>query len=573
MRYFLLICVILYLCVDVLFSSFYPMAMKLYLWIVLIHFSGINAINETCTNNENCTVSEKSVCIDNVCSCDALYTFNSELNKCVKYSTEFGSICTDVNECSLFLGNNSACTHNVCVCKEGYTWYQGKCQQYATKGDKCSSDKICLDHSNPLSLKCSKNGVCVCNDDYYDRGQDCRKKGQVNGECAISMDCSATMANSYCGLGKCINNTSLQHLMIDNEFKPVSLKEDLKLDNVVLSSLTEIQCNDSANTVYFQDEICICAPGFFLFNNRCIAELGMMDTTVAYQNDSDCPIKPGKLSSDGICYCKEYWFQDETNRECKKTTLEYTRSCMDNDWCKAMGPYAFCNSATGKCECSSISTFNATSFYCNYDGTNLTDVCLSDWECPLYESCKDQKCQCDDGFFKVNESGLCLPKIGYSCKVRDCDHIDGAICNSETEVCTCENTSYVNDEYQCLPQVTSLNEECQIDEQCQSMHNSGCLSDKNNITRCLCNDEYREVNDKCYLIRSPGSLCSTETDCTAILGETFVCRNMLCQCPLDKYLNQDNVCAKNATTHARLDKWTLYLMLGFLTNIMFRIIL
>lgn len=65
--------------------------------------------------------------------------------------------------------------------KHFFRWYKGKCQKYASKGESCTeSDLICLDPATPLSLTCSKSGICECSDGYYDRGHDCRLKSHAN---------------------------------------------------------------------------------------------------------------------------------------------------------------------------------------------------------------------------------------------------------------------------------------------------------------------------------------------------------------------------------------------------------
>lgn len=51
-----------------------------------------------------------------------------------------------------------------------------------------------------------------------------------------------------------------------------------------------------------------------------------------------------------------------------------------------------------------------------------------------------------------------------------------------------------------------------------------------------------------------GSLCSTQTDCTRILGDTFVCRNMLCQCPIGQSL-KGNQCVSSSAASWSICLW------------------
>ncbi|XP_066153964.1 cell death abnormality protein 1-like [Euwallacea fornicatus] len=543
------------------------------------------AINENCTTNADCAVKEKSICLNSSCVCDGLSYYLEQQKKCVTYSTEYGSICFEHSQCTDFFGKMSECNSltNTCSCQANSTWYQGKCQKTASKGEKCGAEHgICLDHSNPLSLTCSKSKKCECNDlkGYYDRGNDCRLKSTLNKECAISMDCFPSCSildlpiYSHCELGICVQNDSeVSKQLVDDctsnvypfnnslSYEPQSALTEVDKDcsTKPVANLTIEQCVLCPNTLLFKDLICTCKQGFFLLDGICVAELGVKDTSRNYVSDADCPIKPGKLV-DGICFCKDYWFQSENNRECKKTTLEFTRKCMDNDWCKAMGEYSFCDVDTGECKCGAETEFNETTFYCNLkENANLTGLCFSNMDCPLYETCHNQQCVCTDGFYRPNKTSLCLPKIQSSCEVRDCGHIKNSYCSSD-EVCLCKN-GYVTDNYMCVKPAINIYDECLIEQQCESVLHSSCLPDatssKNATNRCYCRDTYREVNGVCHALKYPGSLCSSERECTIILGDSFVCRNMLCQCPIGKSLNEDNTCAV-----AALLSYSMYTLLA-----------
>ncbi|XP_066251837.1 prion-like-(Q/N-rich) domain-bearing protein 25 [Euwallacea similis] len=536
---------------------------------ILVYYPAL-AINENCTKDANCTANEKSVCLNNNCTCNELSYYLEKEQKCVKYSTEYGSICFEDKQCTDFLGNMSECNSltNTCTCKTNLTWYQGECQETASKGEACSAtDVICLDHSNPQSLTCSKSNICECNDSngYYDRGNDCRLKSTLDGECAISLDCFPSCSildlpiYSHCELGICVqNHTDTKELGDDcitdvylfnsslsyETQSPLTVVDEV-CSTLPIANLTIEQCVSCPNTLLFKDLICICRQGFFLLDGVCVAELGVKDTSRNYTQDADCLIKPGKLV-DGVCFCKDYWFQSENNRECKKTTLEFTRKCMDNDWCKAMGEYSFCDVDTEQCKCGAQTEFNETSFYCNLKkNANLTGLCLSNMDCPLYETCHNQQCECTDGFYRPNATSLCLPTIQSSCEVRDCRHINNSYCSSD-EVCLCKSR-YVTNNYMCVEPAVNIYDECLIEQQCEFVLHSSCLPDakssKNATNRCYCRDTYQDVNGECHAVKIPGSLCSSQKDCTIILGNSFVCRNMLCQCPIGQSLNEHNVCA------------------------------
>lgn len=119
-------------------------------------------------------------------------------------------------------------------------WYQGKCQQIAKKDQSCDANVICLDQSDPLALTCGDHKVCQCSEGYYDRGEDCRLKSELNNgkdigrvydddlmfylcisACAISYDCFPTTNDlgvevySHCELGKCVKDTT-SSLLVEN---------------------------------------------------------------------------------------------------------------------------------------------------------------------------------------------------------------------------------------------------------------------------------------------------------------------------------------------------------------------
>ncbi|ERL90264.1 prion-like-(Q/N-rich) domain-bearing protein 25 [Dendroctonus ponderosae] len=539
------------------------------------------ALNENCVNNSDCVPQEKSVCKNEICTCDSLWYYLDEQGKCVKYATEYGDICYESKQCADFLGHHAQCVNNVCSCESGFRWYKGQCVKYAKKNEPCdSTDTICMDLDNPLALTCGNSSICECSDGFYDRADGCRLKAVVNETCAIFNDCFPKTSlfedktiTSHCELGVCVADPGQVITELNNTKNNVDLvldqlqSEDFDIfDDVCLegnlTAFTEEQCNNCPKTLFFKNSECICRQGFFLHEGKCIAELGMPDITRTNFNVSDCPIRPGSYSN-GACYCRSYWFQDGTNRECTKTTLQYTDNCMTNEWCKAMGNYAYCDSATQKCVCSSQAVFNETSFYCNLkEDADWTGLCLSDSECALYETCVDEHCQCTEGFYRPSEESLCLPKIGSSCEVRNCSHINHAEC-SEDDECRCESLDYATDGLRCEKYSTALYEECVFKEQCSNLPHASCLLDdsapENSTSRCLCADDYVDKEQTCYLRKYPGSLCTTKMDCTIILGDSFECRNMLCQCPIGSSLNQD-VCVKSAAASSSLNIHTLALV-------------
>nr|XP_023011894.1 tenascin-like [Leptinotarsa decemlineata] len=449
-------------------------------FLIWVNILGIQCRNEVCEKNSQCTT-EGEICRNGKCDCDTISYYNETRSQCLPYVTEYMAYCQESEQC-VWIGTNSECNKNLCVCEKNYRWIQGKCQRFVNKGEPCKSDLECYNGYDMLSMRCSEDNICVCNYNYYDRGDDCRPESELNDEdCALDFDCSRNPSqNRHCDLGSCKQKPQktvniLKFLRKNEKHSPwhasdlkCSFDDDCKdmansecdvslgicrcksntylFEGNCLPGLGACDSTDScsyANSMCFKGT-CVCSPGYFIKDGKCHPELGMIDTSL--KNGSDCIIKPGKLV-DSACYCKSYWFNDRSNRNCIKTTLQQTRSCLTSDWCNAMGEYSICNSTTNTCQCSSFANLNETSFYCS----NFTDIpsdegfCLRDSDCSLHERCTDEKCECVENFSKRGEA--CLPDIGGSCGITGCSHIENSKCRGG--VCLCI-PSYIGTKDKCL---------------------------------------------------------------------------------------------------------------------------
>ncbi|XP_060533292.1 prion-like-(Q/N-rich) domain-bearing protein 25 isoform X2 [Cylas formicarius] len=489
--------------------------------------------------------------------------------QCLKYASEYDTACHEKRQCTEWLDSaqksseNIDCRNNRCICDEGYRWFQGECRAYVGKGQSCSSSVDCYDDMDQLALTC-KDNTCQCSAGYYEREHDCRISSHVWEECAIKSDCKPfsllfLTIESTCELGVCVRTDSDQLRSCstaecdsaESDYFEVQdkqiiadyvLREDPPLSSCKgLSNVTTSdECDSCEDAFWFKSSSCVCEPGFFAMDDFCVAELGMKNVGVLYKQNKDCPIKPGKLK-DGVCYCRNYWFNDYTNRNCIKTTLEVTKSCMDDGWCQAMGPHAFCNSTTGQCECNRASRFDETGFYCEVtDESLLQGKCLNDTkssQCPVNEECRDQECACVENFERID--GLCLPTLGGSCSFRNCSHIEDATCSSNPggdNTCQC-TTGYVSNTTHCFKVAERLYDNCVVDMQCASIDHAICgVATSANATQtgCICAESFVDRNATCYAQKSYGSTCSTRRNCTAVLNDSFECRNSLCQCPVSK---------------------------------------
>ncbi|XP_018578875.1 prion-like-(Q/N-rich) domain-bearing protein 25 isoform X2 [Anoplophora glabripennis] len=569
--------------------------------MVLLIFKSTLALEEECTKNSDCTTTN-SVCIGNKCTCDDL-SYHSA-SRCLPYATEYSASCYENEQCD-WLGDNSECIHNRCVCSENFKWYKGKCRKYADKGEACDAYDACYNGYDMLSLTCSK-GVCVCSsEEYYDRGYDCRKSSKERGDCALTLDCQSPTLG--CTRGKCTstNSSSEQHFgILNQQFQPVqgliygkgAISCETDGDCVdMANSLCDISnktckcnenthylyngncvqglshcddasdCTDISNAICYKHS-CVCQQGFFSNAKECVAELGMQDPHNNYTADSDCPIKPGQLVN-SACYCKDYWFNDASNRNCIKSMSEPARSCVVNEWCTAMGPYSYCDSASNTCQCSSGATFNEETYYCEPKTNNTVD-CLRDTECDINERCVDEKCECSENFSRGNDT-TCVPNIGASCaSATSCSHMKNAHCVGGA--CRCGN-DYVGKETKCLKIADSLEDSCEEEEQCQGLAHAVCgvseieyvTNEYNDTLRCICEEGYTEVNDMCHQVKKYGDPCMTESQCTLVLNRSYKCRNSMCQCNVGQSL-KNGYCtsASNVAVASSLLFLSILLKLG-----------
>ncbi|KAJ8923755.1 hypothetical protein NQ315_010336 [Exocentrus adspersus] len=557
--------------------------------VLLLTLQYTQSLNETCSRNSECS-SPTELCIDEICSCDNISYHNG--SQCLQYATEYNAICFDGKQCE-WLGENSECNHNRCVCTEGFRWHKGNCQKYVSKGEKCDSNDDCYSGYDLLSLTCSTDGVCVCSNGYYNRGQDCRKTSSILGakDCAINLDCQISLYE--CTMGKCTlkfaNTTKTEETFSDtfiNDLEVLELEQDSNVYMPTcekpesccekdsdcrnmgnsfcnLSNNRTCTCNENThylhngncilgmsycesnsdcpvnNSICFKNS-CICDKGFFLNNRMCLAELGVQDPHRNYESDSDCPIKPGQLIN-STCYCKDYWFNDESNRICIKTMIQTTQSCLTNQWCAAMGPYSFCNSTSSKCQCSSLAQFNEKTYYCDLVSNTTTDVCLKYTDCRINERCVNEKCECIRNFSR-NEEDIYIEGL---CDVVSCSHIENANCVGG--ICLCED-GFIGKKTRCLKIADALEAPCEEHEQCKNIEHSVCgeLDDAPDDTlQCVCEEGYTDVNAMCYQNKRYGDPCMTERECTLVLNRSYKCRNSICQCDVGQVL-KNGYCTSGA---------------------------
>ncbi|CAH1153780.1 unnamed protein product [Phaedon cochleariae] len=572
---------------------------SLFLLLAVTGLGEFQEISGSCNKNSDCAT-KNAICIDGQCTCDNI-SYNG--TGCLPYVTMYKEYCEEQKQCE-WLGHNSDCIENHCICRENYLWYQGSCQPSAEKGTSCKSNTDCNSPHDILSLQCdSDKSSCVCADDYYDRKYDCRKKSSEGNACALDIDCQSPTLTCTLGICSVIKQT-VEQSSYNFEYSPSGLTKPIKITNGLanitctfdndcqdiansfcdpasgtcscdkntqyiykgnclpgLGSCQEaMDCGSWKNSICFKNT-CVCSQGFFLHEGKCIAELGMPDPSL--KSDKDCVVKPGQLvkrGKDSACFCKNYWSNDDTNRKCIKTMIQDVSSCLSNEWCEAMGPYSYCDSKTEKCRCSSFATLDKSSYYC-VKKDDAKGGCLRDSNCKLNEECIDEKCQCIQNYSRYGS--VCLPDIGGSCDNKFCSHIANSGCSQG--VCQCF-PAYIGLNKGCFKAVENLNEECEINEQCQHIKFSQCGSGDGENKTCICRNGYTEINNHCLQSKEYGDPCMKTTDCTLVLNHSFECRNSQCQCPMGSKLN-DGYCTSSSTKYSLAVSLLLLCAINLFLNI------
>ncbi|KAJ3639773.1 hypothetical protein Zmor_003112 [Zophobas morio] len=453
--------------------------------------------------------------------------------KDLPYVTEYYGECSDNSQCE-WLGENSECNY-VCRCKEGYRWYLGKCNKFVGLGEECSDSLDCYDGYNLQSLTCL-SGTCECTNGYYRRNDtDCRKiASNVTDTCALDIDCQVNGVETVCVLGKCLppeESGSEEYLeQVEERFFSFRVDETTCTEDADCKAINNSYCYDKTNT-------CICQPQYF-FNDdgtTCIPELGV---EAGCTEDSDCVIKPGKCE-DGVCYCRDYYFTAEGNRKCVKTISQNNWNCLSKEWCYALGPYSYCESA-GVCNCSKISDYDEKNNLCLWNGENDPDMCTNDLECKYIQNgyCVDELCGCRKGY--ALQDNRCVPDLGSQC---DGETVICEIKNSECRdnICQCIEKYVALEDKACYLQSTQLGDPCEVDIQCSAtVLYSKCMD-----TTCGCDDDHLAFNETCYAKREYGSHCTNLLECTLSLGDSIQCRKGVCQCPTGETLD-GNTCSSGS---------------------------
>ncbi|KAF5284361.1 hypothetical protein FQR65_LT13578 [Abscondita terminalis] len=462
-----------------------------------------------CTVNEEC-LAKDAACNDNICECPNGKIFSLDGSQCLDLVFAYDSPCVESQQCAWLLGNHQ-CLENKCRCARGWIYFNGRCVKKSSVKEECSLGGYCFDGFDVLAMVC-KNNICECNDGYYLRGNyNCRPISELNEYCSLNSDCAV----GACKNSKCIENSNSPNEDVrereveQSEFQSISV-DDIECEfDVDCSILPNSICNSHLRK-------CLCKHGYRFISDKCVPELG---TYFNCNEDTDCPIKYSRCV-DGSCYCRKSYFSVNGNFGCQKPMTHDNLFCNNNERCFVLGDYGVCDN--NMCRCS---TKNPPSddFVCDIN------VCQYDEDCSdtLNSICVDAVCMCPENYhLSLN---VCVPDLGASCSENAPCIYPSADCHNG--ICSC-NDDHIQEGQTCLKLAQAINDRCTIQKQCDLVPNTEC---NNNI--CQCRTGYAHINTTCELELKMKDRCTTTSDCRIFLGDEVVCRNGICNCPVDMVIN------------------------------------
>lgn len=142
-------------------------------------------IGSKCNSDDECNIADESALCRIVCACRVGWVVADQGRTCLKAATEVGQLCTQLSQCTEFLGADSLCelSTNSCQCKP-FAYHAGsKCFSRRYLGDTCSHRIECqisqyqtsshVTVTDLLTLVDCVEGVCRCVAGAEQMGSDC----------------------------------------------------------------------------------------------------------------------------------------------------------------------------------------------------------------------------------------------------------------------------------------------------------------------------------------------------------------------------------------------------------------
>ncbi|XP_021932936.1 prion-like-(Q/N-rich) domain-bearing protein 25 isoform X1 [Zootermopsis nevadensis] len=221
-------------------------------------------------------------------------------------------------------------------------------------------------------------------------------------------------------------------------------------------------------------------------------------------------------------------------------------NCIDNV-CVCTGGSRFVES-NKTCECQLGQVAGRTE--CLPAATERGASCREDVQCKLLGElvvCDEGECRCARDAVIVD--GACFQKkfpSEYCDSDGECEHIGKAFCRQN--LCSCDEGHVASpDKQACLPILKGLHDPCVQDIQCSESFGPG----RRCHTRCVCRDDFHEVNNECVENKGLGEQCSSHSDChveSGIDGSELTCVEG--KCDFEKGQRKESNPGRNTGAHS-----------------------
>lgn len=418
-------------------------------------------------------------------------------------------------------------------------------QQRAEYGEVCNINITCVSNNTLDPLKCSTDGVCMCEDGMFrdpnlnrcvsGHNKSCTivaGDGKPMRTCTEFAECwpnANTLAEAIRKNGTChcnpntIPNPDAGYCTLKHG--STGCKQETDCD--VLSSLT---CRNG--TCVCQDE------EFQTFNGTsCIALAGGSCVAVPPFVKPDCGDNM-KCDNNGTnptnkCVCKD-GYSPNPDKTCGKG---FDQECIpDTNDCN---PDFECleSNGTHKCICPTgqVPSTNET---CRVISGGNCSVTLGP-QCIDYAECKNGVCECTSGFTASPDKTKCLGLLGTSCDnvTSPCAETDFLRC-AEDSRCTCKD-GYDNDEPNKICKGW-LNSQCTPGKNGNCVGNIVCRDAGTGNSTCQCPNKHKASSNlkECFALH--GGSCNSTTKCSNDDFLTCDLQSNVCSCSdLTKYLHED----------------------------------
>ncbi|EAR98006.3 bowman-birk serine protease inhibitor family protein (macronuclear) [Tetrahymena thermophila SB210] len=463
-----------------------------------------------------------------------------------------------------------------CNCIEGYYDNMNNCTKCDQSCLSCSgsSDKECLT-CDLSKFRYLKDGQCVCQDTYYDKGDKniCEKCQNPCKNCilqGLNILCLSCLDNlKILQLGKCI---------CQDRFYEDNQKNCQKCINNCLICQDSTTCNKCDQNRQFQNNKCQCLTGFYDDGSNC----QKCDSTCQECSGpsslecTQCDSSKFRTLKNNQCVCKEGYFYinsyDVSCLQCYNKCETCKSGQKENNICLTCRPTDNRILQNNSCQCKQgyFESLSSSSTICDQcqprclTCSNKTTCDSCDQSLQLILNSSNQ-CVCKDGYYEDN--GLCK-LCHYSC-----EKCNGPGSNNCTSCIQSKNRIFKQNQCICLDSYydDGSNQQCQkCHYSCYTCNNNqpdSCKNCGNSLKnyriqqqqinlpsqsqfKCICQDQYYDdgsnnICDKCHY---SCKTCSQQNICTNCDQSSFrqlqqlEANKIYCLCQIGYFEDSNKIC-------------------------------